>query len=50
MHIIDQWIERRRNRAAGRTLSELSPHILADIGITPHALDNLRRGRSHRAR
>lgn len=50
MHLFDQWIERRRNRATGRALSTLSPQILADIGITSADLDNLRRGRNRRAR
>ena len=49
MHLFDQWIERRRNRATGRALSDLSPQILADIGITSADLDNLRRGRARRA-
>ena len=42
----DSIRDRRRNRQTYRQLSRLSDQMLADIGLTRHDLDALRRGRA----
>lgn len=45
MITLDQWIEKRRNKKSYRQLRDLSPHLLADIGIGSTELETLRQGR-----
>ena len=41
----DAFRDRRRNRQAYRQLVDLNDQMLADIGLTRHDLEQLRRGR-----
>jgi uncharacterized protein YjiS (DUF1127 family) len=43
--VFDAWREKRHQRATYRQLSEMSPSMLSDIGLTADDLEDLRRGR-----
>jgi uncharacterized protein YjiS (DUF1127 family) len=43
--VLDAWREKRHQRAAYRQLSDLSPSLLSDIGLTHDDVEALRHGR-----